>query len=1169
MNIRQVLCRSAVCVGLLVCLGSSGVKAQNAAVRSRVVEPVDDAVTVRLQGNVHPLAKAQFDQGALPDSQPMTHMMLLLQRGPEQELALRQLMDAQLTKSSGSYHAWLTSEQFGKQFGPSDADVQAVTDWLTRQGFRVNKVASGKTVIDFDGNVAQVRNAFQTEIHRFVINGEERFANVSDPVIPHALSPVVAGVVSLHNFPKHSQIRRAGNFERDPVTGQVKALFTYTDTAGTAYAVGPADFAKIYNIPGWPNVGANQTIAIVGQTNINMQDVASFQSMFGLTGIATTPTVVLNGPDPGIIGPNTMVNGSFPDDEQESDLDVQWANAIAPKANVILVASQTTTVTATAGIDLSAIYIIDNNIAPVMSESYGSCEAGLGNAGNAFYNALWQQAAAQGITVLIAAGDSGSAECDPDSTAADPFAANHGLAVNGISSTPYNVAVGGTDFDQTASTATNFWSSTNSSGTQLSALGYIPERTWNDSACAANYLTSPVAAPCTTVDTMNGNDLSAGGGGPSSCVIENSSGNCTTSSTFPNGGYPKPPFQTGLTPADSVRDTPDVSLFASNGDHFSFYIVCQSDTNVNNAACNLNTSPTTTPQNEDFIGVGGTSAATPTLAAIMALVNAQYGRQGNANYQLYLLAATQNNANCNSSSFSPTNPPPASCIFNDVTKGTISVACVGGTLNCSNSASGFGVLVSGAAAYNASAGGSLTEGNPAFTAVPGYDLATGLGSVNVANLLTSWPSVARTPTTTMLSGSGAANVSGSNYSVTIAVSPAPTNGEAVALNAYSSANGGGTLLGSVGTLSNGNNIALTGGTTGSVTVNSLPPGTASLVATYGGNASLAASASTPLNVAVSGANLASKTTLNFVTFDSNNNPVLNPAPGSKSVPYGSSYILAMVVGPSSGSTCLSASVPCPNGTITLTDGGQPLKDWPNAQTANATNIAKLNNQGLAEDQPIQLGVGSHTLVASFTPSDANYQASTSGTFTTTITQASTTMLLSLPTSATSGASVTLTTYVVTTSSGAAPTGSVTFTSNGKSIGSANCVGTSGQADTNPPITQILAGSAFCTATLTTSITSLYPITKGPQNPTIPRVPLVIALLSLLLFALGLRWIPQTRRRAYTYAGLLAIALLVGVVAGCGGGGSGSTGSGTRTIGASYPGDTNYTTSTTSGQLVVQ
>ena len=250
--------------------------AQKAPVASRVVEQIDETRTVHIQGNVHPLARAEFDRGAVAESQPMTRMLLLLQRSAEQETALRQLLDAQQTKSSGSYHAWLTPAQFGQQFGPSDADLQAVTDWLTKQGFQVAKVSAGRTTVEFSGTAAQVQSAFQTQIHRFMVNGKEHIANVSDPAIPAALAPVVGGVVALNNFPKHSMLHRVGSFQRDLATGQVKALFTYTDSNGTFYGVGPADFATIYNIPAGAD-GSGQSIAVVGQSNINIQDVRDFR----------------------------------------------------------------------------------------------------------------------------------------------------------------------------------------------------------------------------------------------------------------------------------------------------------------------------------------------------------------------------------------------------------------------------------------------------------------------------------------------------------------------------------------------------------------------------------------------------------------------------------------------------------------------------------------------------------------------------------------------------------------------------------------------------------------------------------------------------------------------------------------------------------------------------
>jgi hypothetical protein len=1152
-------CWMVLCAVMLVHAVGRSAKAQEAEVRSRVAGPVDDAKTVRLEGNVHPLARPVNDQGALPASQPMTRMLLVLQRSTEQEMALRQLIDAQQTKGSGSYHAWLTPAQFGKQFGPSDADVQAVTDWLTKQGFQVSQVAAGRAVVEFSGTAGQVKNAFHTEIHRYVASGQENFANATDPAIPAVLVPVVAGVVSLHNFPRHAQSHLVGKFQRDSATGELKPLFTFTAGGTQLFGLGPADFAKIYNIPS-SATGANQSIAIVGQTNINIQDVRDFRTMFGLP--ANDPQIILNGPDPGIIGPNTLTGGGFPNDEEEADLDIEWSGAVAPQAQIIFVTSQTpgtSTTLATIGTDLSALYVVDNNVAPVMSDSYGTCEAALGTAGNAFYSGLWEQASAEGITVAVAAGDTGSAECDP---APPQNAATFGLAVDGLASTPFNVAVGGTDFDD-FNNPTTYWSTSNAASTQLSALGYIPEVAWDDSICAANYLAGPTAAPCTTVDS-SGLDLHAGGGGASNCA--------TSTTTTCTAGYPKPAFQTALTPADGVRDTPDVSLFASDGFNNSFYIVCQSDANPNGAACNL----ATTPSTQNFIGVGGTSAAAPAFAGIMALVNQATGqRQGNANYVLYLLAA-KSGASCNSSSFTnPASPPPSTCVFYDITKGTVTVACDAGTPNCSNStSSGFGVLTSGNGAYSANPpnppNGSITEGNPAFSAVTGYDLATGLGSINVGNLLANWTSAVRGSTTTTLgTPTPTSGNSGSSFSASVTVRPTPTGPvEDVSLMALGSDQK--TVLGSFGP------FGLSGGSA-TATTTLLPPGTAFLQATYAGDSSLGVSSSTLVPVTVNGSNQASKTTLSFVTFNSSGVPALST--GSQNVQYGSPYILRIDVTPTSGTPCtkngtlITPGTPCPVGNIALLDNGNALNDWPNAGTANATNVAKLNNQGYAEDQPIQLGVGNHSLVANFTPAsgNTNYAGGTSNTLSVTITQASTvTVLGSSATSVTAGANVTLTAYITTNSLGVGPTGSVAFSNGGTSLGTANCSPTSGAASTNPPIAQIGVGTAYCTATLTTAISNLYPPpSRGPEPRAVPAVPLVLALASAALFLLTLRRMPAGRKRVCAYAGLVAFALLAAGIAGCGGGsGNSGGGSGSRAIKAAYPGDTNYAGSNTSITITI-
>ena len=1117
---------------------------QKARVLARVTDTVDDTNRTVLHGNVHPKARAEFDRGAVADAQPVTRILLVLQRSAEQEAALRQLMEQQQSKNSPNYHAWLTPEQFGRQFGPADADVQAVTDWLTAHGFQNIKVTKGKVVLEFSGNAGQVRNAFGTEIHEFNVKGEEHFANVSDPQIPAALAPVVRGIRSLHNFHPKAQARQLGSFRRME-TGEIRPLFTYTDANGQFFGVGPADFAAIYSVP-TTLTGAGTSIAIVGQSNINLQDVTDFRAMFGLPAYTSGQlNVILNGPDPG------LVDG----DEGESDLDVEWAGAVAPAATINFVTTQMTQTDGTAGIDGSALYIVDNNVAPILSESYGACEAGLGTGGNAFYNSIWQQAAAEGITVVISAGDNGSAACDPATAPANQDAATLGLAVNGIASTPFNIAMGGTDFDDVGNQS-KFWNTTNTSTTTppavpASALGYIPEKTWNDSCATAG--TSGCTATIISGNSSSGIDLVAGSGGPSNCSTLTTSGACAA-------GYAKPTWQQGLTPADNVRDIPDVSLFssdsgASSGTSKSFYIVCQSDQDpTGDTGCNLTKFTTTTPFH-DFQAVGGTSAATPTFAAIMALVNQQFGRQGNANYALYntySAAKTAGNV-CNSS----TVPPAASCVFYDVTKGNNSVACVGGSPNCSNASTStnqFGIM--------ATAKGGTT---PAFNAAPGYDLATGLGTVNVTNLLANWKSPSLTASATTLNLSSTSITVGASVTVSGSVTPSAATGLVVLREVAT----GAEIQPSCPTsspLCTAN--ALSAGSY-SFSTAFLPGGSYNVVAHYGGDGTFAASDSAPMPVTVAKQN--SQTVVNFVTA----NGALTTA--AQNVTYGSPYILRIDVESlpttSSAQMCQNLSnttsfvAPltfiCPTGAVALTDNGSALKDFPNAQNPNVTGTANLNERGFAEDQLIQLPVGSHSIAASY-PGDTSYNASSSNSLSVTITQATTSIAVTpSPTSIVSGGSVTLTATVSTPSNGEPPCGSgvagtVQFKNGGTAIsGTVNYGGTSGIVSSS--------GQAFCTATLTTSLSEFVPLAKPRTRPQVPVLPLGIVSVLLIAFLAMQRRLSIGKRVGYAAAGLILFACLAAGIAGCSGSGGG--GSRTDSITAVYSGDANYSGSTSPAATV--
>jgi subtilase family serine protease len=893
MNHQRVVLRGLLVLGISLC--QIHVQTAMGQVRPRVVEAVDDARRTTLSGNVHPLVRAEFDHGTVTESLPMGRILLLLKRSDEQEAALQDTLAKQQDKSSPSFHQWLTPEEFGAQFGPADADIQAVTDWLTRQGFTIGKIYSGKTVIEFSGTAGQVQRAFGTAIHNYQVDGKTYSANASDPQIPAALAPVVMGVVSLHNFPRQSHARYLGEFRRTVGKPGLQPLFTFPRPNGTGnfYGMGPGDFATIYNsktlISGGNN-GTGQTIGIVGETQINPQDVIDFRTMFGLPANFTASNIILNGEDPGITSRG---------EESEADLDVQWSGATAPGATVKYVVSASTP--ASSGVDLSALYIIEHNLANVISESYGDCEKNLGTAGNSFYNALWEQAAAQGITVVVSSGDGGSAGCDNFDT---QQTAAQGLAVSGIAGTPFNVSVGGTDFDQ-ASNPTLYWSATNDA-TGTSAIGYIPEIPWNESCAQIGLAGCGASAP-------NGSlNIVAGSGGPS-------------------GVYGKPAWQMGVAgmPNDSHRDQPDVSLFASPGFDGTGYVFCQQDRNLSGlTSCNLNT----TNGYLDFHIIGGTSASAPAFAGVMALVN-QYQagqpggstRQGNANHTLYALAK-KSGASCTSSTTEA-----AGCVFNDVAAagnsyiashygssvGTNSVPCQGGTPNCSVAAGSNGVLVDPAH--------TSTE---AWTGAAGYDLATGLGTVNVNNLATKWGTVSTVKTTTSLTLSSTSPIThGSGENVTVNITVAPTNGTAtgdVSLIA--------TLQGPNGTTTQGLDqftLDATGKVT-NATTKSLPGGTNyTVTAHYAGDGTNAPSDSTPVTVSV--APETSQTFIVIPSFDGSGN-LLNG--NATSVTYGSNIIIRMYVtdknavasttGAPTGACNQSSTVACPTGTVTLTDNGSLL-----------------------------------------------------------------------------------------------------------------------------------------------------------------------------------------------------------------------------------------------------
>src|ERR1035441_6705650 len=564
-SVRRVL-NGAVAGAVLFFSGLSG--ELQAQVRARITERPDNSVVVRLNHTTHPAVGEARDLGRVAPNLAMERILLQLQSTPEQESALEQLLAEQQDMSSPRYHAWLTPDEFGDQFGVARQDLDVVTAWLASAGFQVTEVARGRRTVEFSGAAGDVERAFHTEIHNYDLNGERHIANSTDISIPEALAPVVAGVASLHNFqarPLHHIVRAAQGTRGGPSEAPVPQA----DLGNGAHGIAPYDFAAIYDVSSLWSAnydGAGQSIAVLGESNIKLSDVANFRAMFGLP--ANQPQIIVNGRDPGDVG------GGL---ETEADLDVEWAGAVAKGATIKYVVSASTM--ASDGITLSAQYAVGNNVASVITVSFGLCEAWAGIY-NPIYNALWQQAAAQGISVFVAAGDSGSAGCDTPSLTTP---AKYGFGVNGLGSSPYNVAVGGTQFNDNASPST-YWNSSNS-GNLASAKGYIPEVVWNESS----YTGAGAAI----------NNLYAGGGGSSN-------------------QWPRPAWQTGAgVTAGTSRLVPDVSLTAAGHDGHLIQ-----------------------PAGGLYL-VGGTSASTPSFAGIMAILNQYTGtRNGNPNAKLYSLAAS-------------------------------------------------------------------------------------------------------------------------------------------------------------------------------------------------------------------------------------------------------------------------------------------------------------------------------------------------------------------------------------------------------------------------------------------------------------------------------------------------------------------------------------------------
>jgi subtilase family serine protease len=760
-----------VLAGVLLC-STATLLAQGSMISPRITAEVNESSRTTLRGNVPHLARAQYDQGAAEAATQLTHMRLVLSRSAEQQAALEQYLAQLQDKSSPNYHKWLTPQQFGQLYGPADSDISALVAWLQSQGLTLETVSAGRTNIAFSGSVSQVEEAFHTPIHSFRANGIQFYSNTADPQIPSALATVVKGVAHLNTIRPRPQLIRGNTGTFNPQTKRLEAASTRSAsgprsslTAGSGttsspyflYMV-PGDAATIYDTPNFLNAnnssgtaytGAGVKIGVGGDATIQASIVGLYRSTFLGSSYGTLPTVYYC--TTSISCSSTAGSGYVASDAGEAYLDNELSGSMAPGAAIYYYASSDLTT----GIEAA----IDANVVDIFSLSFGLCELDMSTSDNLQIKNWWQQAAAQGIAVTVSSGDSGSAGCDAttDSNGKSVTAAVGGLQVNGMASTPYNIAVGGTDFYPLETSFSPYASTSpgSSSTYYRTALEYIPESSWNDSV-QNDSLQISANVPW-SIASGNAN-IAASSGGASNCSTNTTSDSSPTVGSCTQG-YSKPSWQTGAgVPADGARDLPDVSLMAGDGMDNAAWLVCDESTTTNSS--NQTVTSNCLRQSDGYFyfdAYGGTSASVQAFAGILALVQQKTGsRLGQAAPVLYNLF---NGGNSNS-------------IFHDVTLGNNSVPCTSGTPNCTHNTGGY-YFESG---YNAGTG---------------YDLATGLGSVDATKLVNYWSTANGTATATVAVNPPSSSITAlQSLSLTVTVtgsSTAPTGTVTLSGGGYTSA----------------------------------------------------------------------------------------------------------------------------------------------------------------------------------------------------------------------------------------------------------------------------------------------------------------------------------------------------------------------------------------------
>ncbi len=468
-----------ICALLLAVCFATLVRAQSA---NLVTTPVSSTDRVILRDHHPSWANAQSDAGALPADMPLQALVLVLSRTPEREQAFEQFLKDQQNPSSPDFHHWLTPVEIGQRFGVSAHDIAAVKSWLESQGLHLDSVSSSMVRIRFSGSASAVGNAFGSEMHYYMVNGEKRISISAEAQMPAALAGVIRSVTGLFTVdirPLHVSRRAEMSVSDSTREGQVSPAMAATCGGSPCNFVSPADFATIYQVnPVYQNgvTGAGQTIAIIGRSGVDPADITTFQSRVGLPQVLPNMIVPPGGMAP---PPPDTTPVSMPSlDQEEATLDVTRAGSIATGATIDLIVSSD----AGGGIEIASEYVVDTTPVPaqIMSISFGACEASAPVNEVQFWDSVFQQAAGEGISAFVASGDAGAAGCDPYN-ATPPV--SQAPSPNLICSSGYATCVGATEFADTAN-ASLYWNSTNSSAFE-SALSYIPEGAWNEPTTAS------------------------------------------------------------------------------------------------------------------------------------------------------------------------------------------------------------------------------------------------------------------------------------------------------------------------------------------------------------------------------------------------------------------------------------------------------------------------------------------------------------------------------------------------------------------------------------------------------------------------------------------------------------------------------------------------------------